>query len=318
MSLLRPARAALRTALFGADGFRHQGVVGLPDPQPEVSVWLHGLGAPLDVTGRHVIAAAVPNTIGIGLERPLTPAPENGGRASLIFRERAGRRRLLGEIGLKLEGQLPAGAGLLYLFRTTLATNYCATQAQLWWIYFAAQYQRLLGHESTRAASPPALREARCAFVFYNCPRPVVVVSVKDGSDGSIFPMDLVGWIGPRSFSLALHHSRAGAALMESARQIALSSVPVEQAPLVYALGANHRNARVDWNALPFATRRSAAYGLPVPSFALRVREMRITAVHNIAAYKLFLAEVVADGGSSDGPTLHIVHGLYAAWRKRR
>ena len=62
------AHTALRQLVFGPpiSPFR---TVGLLHPQSEVHVWLHGLGSPaLDVTGRNVIAAARPFTIGIGLD----------------------------------------------------------------------------------------------------------------------------------------------------------------------------------------------------------------------------------------------------------
>jgi flavin reductase (DIM6/NTAB) family NADH-FMN oxidoreductase RutF len=307
----------LRKAVFGPAGFRHQCLVGLPDPQRQVSVWLHGLGAPVEVTHRHVIAAAVPLTIGISLESRPALAPKIGCRTSLFFRERGGNRPLLAEIGLKLAAEIPAVEGSLYLFRVTGSKNHCATQAQLWWVYFAAQYHRLFGSGEGRSGIQPTLRDARCAFAFYICPRPIVVVSVKDGSAGNIFPMDLVGSIGPRSFTLALHQSRGGVPLMGRSRQIAVSSVPVEQAPAVYALGENHRKASVDWSDLRFATSLSPAFRLPVPSFALRVREMRITATHTIESYRLFVAEVLEEQVlNSGGLALHIVHGFYDAWRR--
>ena len=318
MTLARRVRAALREAVFGPAGFRHQCLVGLPEPQQQVSVWLHGLGAPVEVTDCHVIAAAVPLTIGISLECGAALAPKIGCRASLLFRERAGSQPLLAEIGLKLAAKIPAVEGSLYLFRVTGSKNHCATQAQLWWVHLAAQYHRLFGSGEGRSGIQPTLRDARCGFAFYICPRPIVVVSVNDGLAGNIFPMDLVGSISPRSFSLALHQSRGGVPLMERSRQIAVSTVPVEQAPAVYALGENHRKASVDWSALPFATILSPVFRLPVPSFALRVREMRITATHTIESYRLFVAEVLEEEIlSSGGLPLHIVHGFYDAWRRR-
>ena len=45
----------------------------MPDPQLEISIWLEGLGEPLDVTSNHVVACASPFTIGIGLNGGGTP-----------------------------------------------------------------------------------------------------------------------------------------------------------------------------------------------------------------------------------------------------
>lgn len=302
--MFRPARRMVRRILFGPADFRQQRVLGLTDPQQEVQVWLHGFGDPLDVTDRHVIASAQPLTIGIPLHDRWHDSVWIRHRPVLKFRERGGAGRLLGEIGLR-----PVASGQLSLFEVCRSTNYCASKLQLWRRRLAAQYERL------KTGVQLSSLEGRCLSTFYICPRPVALVSVMDGDHGNIFPMDLIGPVGARKFSLALHKSRQGVALMEHSRRVAVSSVPVDQTSVAYGLGKNHRQARIDWTELPFDTAPSPAFRLPVPRFALRVRELEIISVQSVGDYKHFLADTVEDQSWADGLQLHFVHGFYDAWR---
>jgi len=319
MLTLSDAHAILKRFVFGSANLRQQCPIGLRDPQSEVSVWLRGLGAPREVTHTHVMAAARPLTLGVGMADKFDPAVNQRNRVSLEFRERSGEKQLLGKIGLRWREAIPIGGEQLHLFETNSCGNYCLPRVQLW-----ARYAHL-GYRSWRAQRqygpsniPIALRELCRVFVFYICPRPVVLVSVRDGNLANIFPMDLLGPIGPRHFSLALHSTSAAVPLMERSRRIALSSVPVEQVSVAYELGQNHKQPCVDWARVPFLTAPSAAFGLPVPRFSLRVREMEIEAVRNLGSHKLFLARTVEDQRWAEGLQLCFVHGIYQARRERR
>ena len=79
-------RDALKWLAFGSARFPQQCAIGLREPQQEVSVWLHGLGAALEVTGRNVVVAARPLTIGIGLSGHWEAA--TGTQPVLKFRQR--------------------------------------------------------------------------------------------------------------------------------------------------------------------------------------------------------------------------------------
>jgi flavin reductase (DIM6/NTAB) family NADH-FMN oxidoreductase RutF len=293
-------RQLVKHALFGPADFRQQCALGLPDPQQEVDVLLDGL----DVTQTHVMASGQPLIIGVAL-----PEQWNAERATLVFQEHNEPRRLLGKIDLRLKDTI----GELRLFDVTGSRNHCVSSAQLWRRDLASYYERLRQPGRMR----PTTLESHCLAIFYLCPRPVVLVSVMDGARGNIFPMDLIGPLGPTNFSLALHNSRAGVPLIQRSRKVAISGIPINEAPAAYALGKNHRKAGIDWNELPFATNLSSSFHLPVPDFALRVREMEITAVRPIASYTLFLARIVSDKRSTDGLHLHFIHGFYEAWCRR-
>jgi hypothetical protein len=103
MSMIRRCREAIARIVFG-DAYLPQAFsIGLPDPQTEVGVWLHGLGAPLDVTDRHTMACADPFTVCIGFNTEEYPFGETGEKAVLQFCEQTGRRQVLAEIGLDLK-----------------------------------------------------------------------------------------------------------------------------------------------------------------------------------------------------------------------
>jgi flavin reductase (DIM6/NTAB) family NADH-FMN oxidoreductase RutF len=314
MDIVERVGRTLKWFVFGSANLRQQCAIGLRDPQTEVSVWLHGLGAPRDVTYNHVMAAARPLTLAIGLEGQGDAAVIGQSRPSLQFRERGGERRLLGEITLQPTEVIPVRGEYVYLFETSGYRNYCLPTVRLWALYVFYEYRRWrAGGRPDTSGFRMVVRELHTVFVFYVCPRPVVLVSVTDGNFGNIFPMDLIGPIGTRHFSLALHSTSTAVPLMERSRCVALSSVPVEQTAVAYELGKNHNKPCVDWAHVPFVTTLSATFRLPVPSFSLRVREMRIEAVRDVGSHKLFLAETIEDQHWADGLQLFFVHGIYQA-----
>jgi flavin reductase (DIM6/NTAB) family NADH-FMN oxidoreductase RutF len=162
-----------------------------------------------------------------------------------------------------------------------------------------------------------SIRGARSMNVFFICPRPVVLVSVMHGDAGNIFPMNLFGGIGDGYFAFALNSMRNAAPLVERAGRVALSSIPFEHAGTARQLGKNHRQEFVNWDELPFRTTRSTALGLPIPEFALRVREVEIEAVRQLGSHTLFFARVIRDVRLRDDLQFCMIHGIYQARRLR-
>lgn len=305
-------RQELKRLLFGSASVRQYCPVGLRAPQTEVSVWLHGLGAPRDVTDSNVVASTRPLTLGIGLEKELHLTTVKRARPSLKFRERQGEHRVLGEIGLRAAEAIFLEDGQLLLFEPHHCKNYCVARPWLWsrYLYFAYRQWRARKRSQAPELQIPAAH-LHCLFVFYICPRPVVLVSVADANRVNIVPMDLIGPVSAQCFSLALHSTSAAAPLFESSRRIALSSVPSEHAAVAYRLGRNHKAPSADVDHLPFATTSTAMFGLPVPQFALRVREMQIESVRTVGSYRLFLANAIGDRWLADGPQFFLVHGFH-------
>jgi hypothetical protein len=316
MDNIRRVGSLLKPWLLGPAGLRHHYDIGLPDPQAEIAVWLHGPDGSLDVTYRNVMACAHPLTIGIGLDGNGHAATRQA-QLSLEFRERGGRNELLGQIGLRLRDRMSVGNGQLHLFSVRNCRNYCLRKAQLWRYDLRCAYERWSSFKRGNLTKiRPTRLETRCLSTFYTCPRPVVLVSVMDEMLCSIFPMDLIGPISAESFCLALHNTSTAMPLLERSRKIALSSVPIEQKPLAYNLGKNHRKPPFSKDQIPFDWLASAMFGLPVPRFSLRVREMQIEAVRPMGSHKLFVCNILEDRSYAFGLQLFVIHGLYQVWRQ--
>jgi flavin reductase (DIM6/NTAB) family NADH-FMN oxidoreductase RutF len=159
-------------------------------------------------------------------------------------------------------------------------------------------------------------RAADAMTVLFICPRPVVLVSLTLGDSGNIFPMNLMGSFGNGNFGFGLNSRRLASSLVERAGRVAISGIPVEEATVARQLGKNHRREAVDWSELPFRVTPSPALGIPVPSFASRVREMEIEAVRKLGIHTLFVARIIRDERRSDSPQFFMIHGLYQAWRR--
>jgi flavin reductase (DIM6/NTAB) family NADH-FMN oxidoreductase RutF len=319
MNLQKRLRRRLAALAFGPQELSPFCNLGLPDPQVDIKVWLVGRGAPRDVTGQNVIAATRPLVVGIGLEDhgDLNTISQN--RLDLEFREGNPAQTLLGKIGVRLVDALKLERGkLLCLFRTHRPVNYCRPKSQVWRRYLHSAYAQW---RKEWGPHPPEIRmvasELHALFIFYICPRPVVLVSVVDGEAGSIFPMDLIGPIGCRHFSIALHTSSKALPLIDRSRRIALSSVPVERIPLAYYLGKNHNKASVDWASLPFSITTSSALGLPIPKFSLRVREMEVAELRYMASHAFVICRVLEEYAVADGLQFFQAHGFYEEWRKQ-
>jgi len=272
----------------------------------------------LDVTDSNVIVAARPFTVGIGLEHVPDEATMKRAPLFLGFSDRSDDTRLLGEIQLSYAETIRIGDRVLCLFKASRSTNRCLPRSVVWRRYLDfARQQRRVARGPTPPETPMIIREFFALSTFYICPRPVVLVSVADGNAGNIFPMDLIGPVGGQRFTLALHATSTGVPLMERSRRVALSGVPVEQISTAYALGQNHKKTDFRWNQLSFDLTTSPAFGLPVPEFALSVKEMEIEEVRAMGSHKLFICRIGVTHLRSHGLQVSFVQGFYHARRQQ-
>ncbi|HWG58253.1 MAG TPA: flavin reductase [Candidatus Acidoferrales bacterium] len=166
-------------------------------------------------------------------------------------------------------------------------------------------------------------RDLRCLFVFYICPRPVVLVSVKHEGAGNIFPMDLIGPTDSPWFSMALRSTSPAVRLMQSSKRMALASIPLSYKPVAYELGKHHKQSSIDWGALSFPTTPSALFGLPVPAAALRIREVEVREYHEVGSHVLFMTSIVNEQTPDRAPRendalpMFHVHGSYREYLRR-
>ncbi len=309
-----PVFQAFKRLAMGDSIFPQQVTVGMRDPQGEITVWLHGAGEPRDVTSRHVMACVDPLIIGVVFDPGWVIPARSRIKFSLRFRERRGARRLLGEIRLAGSGEVFGDDGLR-LFRIRGSSNYCLPRLRLWAHFAYLAYRRWRFNNNPEIKITP--RDAHTMVAFFICPRPVVLVSVRHGEEGNVFPMNLMGPISENRFAFALNSTRHAAPIVVKARRAAISNVPLSEAALAKGLGRNHLKSSIDLSELPFASWSSPVFGFPVPDFAVRVREIEIETSMRLGSHTFFIARLIHDEQITVAQEFFYVHGVYQSWRVR-
>jgi len=306
-------RQALKRIVFGGDTLPLRFFIGQPQPQQEVTVWLHGFGPPRDVTRCHGPASTIPCTFWIAFDTACVPGEKSCARMSLGFREAGHRQRLLGRLGMRYTQTIQAGRSAILVFEPRSAMNYCHPRLRLHAHILLQQWKQL--HSASKIKLSPL--EQRAMSVLFTCPRPISLVSVAERGRSSMFPLNVMSDVNDDGFAFALTSSKIPAQFLASAGRFALSETPIEQAPIAFALAANHNVASIDFGDLPFSTRFSPEFRLPVPGFAPRVREMKIESVNKVGSHSLFVARTVSDERTACGLEFAVIHGFYQAWRIR-
>jgi flavin reductase (DIM6/NTAB) family NADH-FMN oxidoreductase RutF len=255
-----------------------------------------------DVTHDQVIVSLAPLLIAIGDTRHAKPR--------LRFLDRTTGFEL-GCLDLRVASELHAGGRAHGIYEVTGGWHHClATPLRQW--------NRLLQMRGGMSGHGPLMtrRAIEQMSIFYLSPRPVVLVSVDDGVGSNLFPMDLIGTIGG-AFSLALRSTSPSVATLRNSHRAALGDVAPEDRDLAYSLGRHHRETRIDWATQPFATVRSALFGLPLPASAVRIRECEIENSIVIGSHTVFACRIVHEEQRSDGPQLHHTSGIHQHYRER-
>jgi flavin reductase (DIM6/NTAB) family NADH-FMN oxidoreductase RutF len=306
-------RQALKQIVFGEDTLPMRFFIGQPQPQEEVAVWLHGFGPPRNVTRCHGPASTVPCTFWIAFDAARIPGEKECAHMSLNFCESGKRQRLLGRLGLKCTHTFHAGESAILVFAPRSAVSYCHPRFRLYAHELRQRWRQR--HSTSRIKLSPL--ELRAMSILFTCPRPISLVSVAEPGRASMFPLNVMSDVNADYFAFALTASKIPAQFLLSAGRFALSVTPIEQAPVAFALAANHNVSSIEFSDLPFPTRLSPEFGLPVPVFSPRVREMEIESVNRVGSHSLFVARTVSDERTAGGLEFSVIHGFYQAWRIR-
>jgi flavin reductase (DIM6/NTAB) family NADH-FMN oxidoreductase RutF len=298
----------LKRQLLKLANYPRYGPVGLHDPQQEVEVWLEGPdGLSRDVTYNNVVAALRPFTIGVMFDRD--SAHSGGWR--LCMRERQEPRRLLGVIHLRLARTIRLAEHRFHLFETSSCENYSVSALCLQLYYLQQRWRAELKKRRNVYNFQMTPADLRCSYVFYICPRPVVLVTVQHEDAGNLFPMDLIGPTDSPWFSMALRSTSPAVRLMQQSRRMALASVPFQYKNVAYELGKHHKKTNIDWAGLPLKMMRSPLFGLRVPEAALRLREVHVEEFHEVGSHMLFITSIERETAGRDGLQLFHRYGSY-------
>ena len=312
MSAKKSLRQVMKKAVFGGERLPNRFFLAQTEPQQEVVVWLLVAGKPIDVTRRHCQASGLPFTICIEFTRGQAPSESERSRVKLRLCENGGANRVLSEIDLDYQETLECGESEFLLFRARRSVNYCLPRLRLWRHNLWHTYVTSRGKIHAPAA------QVRAMAALFCCPRPVSLISVADEEgNGNIYPLNVMGDLNRDYFGFCLKHNYLPEKFVQQTRRVVLSSVPMKQGPIAYLLGPNHNRPTIDWKQLPFATRPSQIFKIPVPVFACRVRELAVERVHRLDYHTLFLARVLSDERLAQVPELCVAHGFYQDWRVR-
>ncbi len=202
MPIAKKFKELLKDLLLGHIRPAQKFFLGQPGAQKEITVWLHGMDAPLDVTSHHSMACARPFTICVAFEKCTVLEEKNLRRLSLRFCERDGNRRLLGKIGLKYNGiSIPTGGPVLYFFQVSSVRSYCLPLIHLWIFYLQLSYKSW--RNPVQNTVTLSFQEMRAMEVFFICPRPIGVASAEESSRGNMFPMNVMGQLDDGYLGLA-------------------------------------------------------------------------------------------------------------------
>ncbi|WP_213803104.1 hypothetical protein [Granulicella sp. dw_53] len=306
-------RKAIKQFVFGGDILPTRFFIKQSNPQTEITVWLHGFGPPRDVTRCHAPASSVPCTFWIAFES--SPGPNQNERTRLLLRfcENSGKKKMLGEIGLKWIKTIEVGKGEIQIFEPNSAANYCYPKFQIWTRSLLHTWRQ----QHSKASIKPSDLELRAMSVLFICPRPISLVSVQDDERANIFPLNIMSDLHDGYFAFALTAWKIPAMFLEHVRFFALSDTPIERGSTAFNLAINHNNFSIKWEELPFETKPSNTLGTPVPVFSPRIREMEIESVYRVGSHSIFIARTISDERLAEGPELSVVHGFYQAWRIR-
>ncbi|HEY3637181.1 MAG TPA: flavin reductase [Rhizomicrobium sp.] len=285
--------------------------VAIIPPQRAISVSLEWSGRAVDVTENHTVASLKPLTLAIALGESIGDIAT----ATLAYHDnRSGRnigRLIIRRAAAKSIAQITIG-----LFEVVGSNHDCLSWPESRWnAWFQARAIRTNKNPHNFLMTPASLQQL---MTFYIQPRPVVLVSVSEPTHSNIFPMDLIGPLGPSCFTLALRNTSISVPVMAAGGRVAISGIGAEHKDAVYRLGGHHKKEFADWDTLPFPTLRTRMFEIPAIASALQIRELAVDHHETIGSHMFFVCRIVSDHQMATGPQLHHTAGFHQEFRRRR
>jgi flavin reductase (DIM6/NTAB) family NADH-FMN oxidoreductase RutF len=302
---------SLLNAIRHGRPLRHR-PIGLPmHDQRHVRVLLETHTEAYDVTDEVFPCSLAPLTLGISGAATTI----HTGRTSRLRFEDMATNTALGDVAVRAGDALPGNLAVRLLVPLASKIRCEPLVPRIWHEALAWRHTRA----GARTAHNLQMTFADlCALnAFYMRPRPVFLISVRSGQRSNLFPMDLVAPIGAEAFVLALRLTSPSIETMCASREVVVSAAPAAWKETVYRLSAHHKQASIDWHALPFALQPSTKLGIPRPVESPLVRELLIDDCSPSGSHMFFRCHIIASEGPSDLPQLAHVSDMYARWRQR-
>src|ERR1700722_16505612 len=288
--------------------------VGMTQPQQAVQVRISGARGECDITDGMVVAALKPLTFAIAVNEQTRSVLEDPSGPHLEFVDLESGRAV-GLLHLHHLRNWETSGITLAVFEVRNGTQRCLRWPYRSWNRWLQNRAMRKNTDPNNFSMPP--EAVQQLMIFYICPRPVVLVSVDDGSHSNLFPMDLIGPVSADRFTPALRGTSQSVPTMKSARRVALADIPASACSTAYKLGVHHKNVKVDWDQLPFGIHRSPNFALPYPEIALRVREVEILDFDTIGSHTLFVTRIASELAVAEAPRFFHTSGIYQHYRTR-
>ncbi|HEY5916606.1 MAG TPA: hypothetical protein VIU13_04370 [Chryseolinea sp.] len=175
------------------------------------------------------------------------------------------------------------------------------------------QRRKLLKDSPNNVALPGNLVDQ--VRIAYTVPRLISIVTVSDGTLMNMFPTDLHGVSGQRGYLSSLRMGGMAGGQVEKYKQIVISEVDLSLYKASYALGKNHMANLKDENFFTLYHERSGLFDFPLPSFALKYREMKVKDSFDHGIHRIYLYEIMNEKSVQRSNTLAHIHQYYAQWR---
>jgi hypothetical protein len=147
-------------------------------------------------------------------------------------------------------------------------------------------------------------RHYAAAFSF---PRPVSLVTVKNGSGFKSFPVDLHGKLKGSDFCVwAIRHSNNNNDHILKTGKVILSKVPFDSYQKVYQLGKFGKAQAVQPDQLIV----TKCWSYEVPEFVSKYMEIEVLGSDDIGSQRLFVGKVISEMNLKNDSQLHHVHLL--------
>jgi len=130
-------------------------------------------------------------------------------------------------------------------------------------------------------------------FVYYIKPRPVFLLSVQDADRFDIFPVDLTGRIFNNYYTLAIKSTNQAITLIKKAGRFCLSAVPLNKVDVIYKHHEQRKKGKITLDNLAFPVANSKVLNIPVPDFAITVREFQVENSIEKGGYTLFVMKCI-------------------------
>ncbi|MBS1509617.1 MAG: hypothetical protein JST86_02155 [Bacteroidetes bacterium] len=155
--------------------------------------------------------------------------------------------------------------------------------------------------------------------IAYAVPRPIALITVKDGELFNVFPTDLHGAAGKSHYIISLRSGGRALQQVLHTKKLLLSLMHPESYAVVYSLGKNHMRPMQQRSAFPLSNETSAAFQYPLPHGTQTYCELELTGsfvmgIHTLLQFKIMNRQWLP----ANPQTLVHIHNMYATWRYKK